>query len=84
MDTMTFIVVLLMTPRIVFAGLVAEGEKPQKQTGGLVVTKDLMGNVYRQCSNIMYCGINMIIVLFSHCRLFPVLIIIIMMKDWCL
>ncbi|CAK6979046.1 protein SON [Scomber scombrus] len=24
-------------------GLVAEGEKPQKQTGGLVVTKDLMG-----------------------------------------
>ncbi|XP_041638277.1 protein SON isoform X2 [Cheilinus undulatus] len=25
-------------------GLVAEGEKPQKQTGGLVVTKDLMGN----------------------------------------
>lgn len=25
------------------AGLVAEGEKPQKQTGGLVVTKDLMG-----------------------------------------
>lgn len=27
-------------------GLVAEGEKPQKQTGGLVVTKDLMGNGY--------------------------------------
>lgn len=26
-------------------GLVAEGEKVQKQTGGLVVTKDLMGNV---------------------------------------
>ena len=25
------------------SGLVAEGEKPQKQTGGLVVTKDLMG-----------------------------------------
>lgn len=25
-------------------GLVAEGEKAQKQTGGLVVTKDLMGN----------------------------------------
>lgn len=28
---------------LVFLGLVAEGEKPQKQTGGLVVTKDLMG-----------------------------------------
>lgn len=26
-------------------GLVAEGEKAQKQTGGLVVTKDLMGNI---------------------------------------
>lgn len=26
------------------SGLVAEGEKAQKQTGGLVVTKDLMGN----------------------------------------
>jgi len=25
------------------SGLVAEGEKPQKQTGGLVVTKDQMG-----------------------------------------
>lgn len=28
-----------------FLGLVAEGEKAQKQTGGLVVTKDLMGNI---------------------------------------
>lgn len=27
------------------SGLVAEGEKAQKQTGGLVVTKDLMGNI---------------------------------------
>lgn len=26
-------------------GLVATGEKPQKQTGGLVVTKDLMGEI---------------------------------------
>lgn len=26
-------------------GLVATGEKPQKQTGGLVVTKDLMGKI---------------------------------------
>lgn len=63
------IVVMLITPRIFVAGLVAEGEKPQKQTGGLVVTKDLMGNAYSKCSNIMYCGINMSVVLFSNCRL---------------
>lgn len=37
-------------------GLVAEGEKPQKQTGGLVVTKDLMGNTFTAlCPTVCSC-----------------------------
>uniref|UniRef100_UPI0037E71623 protein SON isoform X2 n=1 Tax=Semicossyphus pulcher TaxID=241346 RepID=UPI0037E71623 len=48
-------------------GLVAEGEKPQKQTGGLVVTKDLMGScrwtrtLYRPC---FHCCFNWTFVLY--------------------
>lgn len=36
---------LLLMVIFYVSGLVAEGEKAQKQTGGLVVTKDLMGNI---------------------------------------
>lgn len=34
------------------SGLVAEGEKPQKQTGGLVVTKDLMGKMHSHVTSL--------------------------------
>lgn len=49
-------------------GLVAEGEKPQKQTAGLVVTKDLMGNTHTANNNQllidMYCSIQLS---FTYC-----------------
>lgn len=36
------------------SGLVATGEKPQKQTGGLVVTKDLMGEILRSITSLTH------------------------------
>lgn len=53
-------VILLMLMAVVadvvcVLGLVAEGEKPQKQTAGLVVTKDLMGNTQQIISCWLIC-----------------------------